>query len=73
MGKRRDSRRGLLDLVVLADTYDGYGRCCNSPRSPTNLNQARSHEELAKRKPRPVNEGVSFREELDTKDYWNWE
>ena len=65
---KRGSKRGshLLDLVVLQDTFDG--NC-----SPCNLNYARTHEELAKRKPRPINEGCSFREKLVTDDYWNWE
>ena len=67
MAKRRDRRRtGLLDLVVLQDVYDGD---C----SPCNLNYSRTHEELAQRKDRPVNEGLSFREKLNTKDWTNWE
>jgi hypothetical protein len=68
MAKRRDRRRsgGLLDLVVLTDVYDGD---C----SPCNLTHARSHDELAARKPRPISEGCSFREKLVTDDYWNWE
>ena len=68
MAKRGDKRRiggGLLDLVVLGDIYDGD---C----SPCNLNYARTHAELAQRKDRPVNEGCSFREKLNTKDWTNW-
>jgi hypothetical protein len=67
MAKRRDRRRtGLLDLIVLQNVYDGD---C----SPCNLNYSRTHEELAQRKDRPVNEGLNFREKLVTNDWTNWE
>ena len=71
MGKRNDPRSGLLELVVLQDVY--MGNMCNTPCSPSDLVYSRSHAELAGRKPRPVNEGVSFREEMNTRDYYNWE
>jgi hypothetical protein len=46
---------------------------CNSPCSPSNLVYARSHADLAGRKPRPITEGLNLREDLITDDYWNWE
>ena len=62
---------GLSTTVFIEDEALESG--CNSPRSPCNLTYARSHAELAGRKDPPVNQGLSLRERLDTKDYWNWE
>jgi hypothetical protein len=53
------------------DDIDPHGRGYNSPRSPNNLNFARSHEELAGRSDPPLSSGLSLREPLETEDYWN--
>lgn len=44
-----------------------------SPESPSNLRYARSHAELAGRPSPPLSAGVSFTEELETEDYYNWD
>ena len=63
---------GISSAVFIDEEGDGMESDC-SPCSPTHLVFARTHAELAGRKDRPVNEGLSLREKLDTDDYWNWE
>ena len=78
MGKRKD---GVVmhvdnysgDVTHLADEVDPEGRGYTSPRSPSNLRYARSHEELKGRKSPPLKDGVSMREPLETEDYYNWD
>ena len=62
---------GLATTVFIEGEEMDAG--CSSPRSPCNLNFARSHAELAGRKSPSVSTGLSLREKLDTKDYGNWE
>lgn len=55
------------------DYDDETERRHTSPKSPTNLRYARTHAELAGRKEPPLSAGVSFTEELETEDYYNWD
>ena len=80
MGRR--SKTGEVGLVIdpwagdvasFQDMIDPQGRGYNSPKSPTNLRFARSHEELAGRNDPPLSAGVSLREPLESEDYWNWD
>lgn len=61
------------DIATLEDPVDPEGRGYTSPKSPNNLRYARSHAELEGRKSPPLSEGCSFREGLETEDYWNWD
>jgi len=58
------------DYSSLQDPVDPDGRGYTSPRSPTNLRYARSHEELAGRGSPPLSAGLSMREPLETEDYY---
>ena len=71
MAKHYGYGGGLATTIFIEG--DELDPSCNSPTSPCNLTYARSHAELAGRPDRPVREGLSLREKLDTKDYWNWE
>ena len=63
----------FLDGTCCLDYDDETERRHTSPKSPTNLRYARSHAELAGRKSPPLSEGLSFTEELETEDYYNWD
>jgi hypothetical protein len=53
--------------------WEPYLQIPEDGESPTDLIYARSHAELKGRKERPVSEGLSLREKLNTKDYSNTE
>lgn len=59
--------------VCCIERDDETERRHTSPKSPTNLRYARSHAELAGRESPPLSAGVSFTEELETQDDWNWD
>jgi hypothetical protein len=70
MAKHLRVRQAQAEACCIDYDDDPQGRY-TSPKSPTNLAYARSHAELAGRKEPPLSEGLSFTEELETKDYWN--
>ena len=69
---RHTNYGGGVSVSVVLEAFE-LEHTHNSHRSPSNLVYARSHAELAGRKDRPLNEGLSLREPLETKDYTNWE
>lgn len=76
MAKTNRLRKAGVPSFVEAcciDYDDETERGHTSPKSPTNLRYARSYAELAGRKSPPLAAGVSFTEELETEDYYNWD
>jgi len=68
----RTRNMGVVLEGCLGEDFEPKRRY-TSPKSPSNLNWARSHAELAGRESPSLSQGVSFTEELECEDYCNWE